>query len=236
MLSKAGMVNHQRLTSSIGMRGASVPMDEPQRLIALKRYELLDTPPEQIFDRITRLAAGVLGMPISLVTLIDETRQWFKSRHGLDAPWTRREVAFCGHTILETEPLVVLDAAVDERFATNPLVTGEPGIRFYAVAPLITPDGHALGTLCVIDRKPRPKFSAKQRRFLRDLASLVMTEIEARSATLALRREIIKRKETEQRLRRLLAQCHQDKALLRSPLNIQNGFASIGLSCPIKWR
>ena len=200
------MVNHQRLTSSICMRGASVPMDEPQRLIALKHYELLDTPPEQIFDRITRLAAGVLGMPISLVTLIDETRQWFKSRHGLDAPWTRREVAFCGHTILETEPLVVLDAAADERFATNPLVTGEPGIRFYAGAPLITPDGHALGTLCVIDRKPRPKFSAKQRRFLRDLASLVMTEIEARSATLALRREIIKRKETEQRLRRLLAE------------------------------
>src|SRR3954463_3731345 len=82
-----------------------LPLDEPQRLIALKRYDLLDTPPEQAFDRITRLAAGVLGMPISLITLIDATRQWFKSRHGLDVPWTRREVAFCSYTILDTDLL-----------------------------------------------------------------------------------------------------------------------------------
>ena len=94
-----------------------LPVDEPQRLIALKRHDLLDTPPEQAFDRITRLTAGFFGMPISLVTLLDETRQWFKARHGLEALWTRRDIAFCGYTILDTETLVVLDASADDRFA-----------------------------------------------------------------------------------------------------------------------
>src|SRR5690242_4505087 len=98
-----------------------LPVDEPQRLIALKRYDLLDTPPEQAFDRITRLAAAVLGMPISLITLLDETRQWFKSRHGLDAPWTSRDVAFCSYTILDIQPMVVPDAIADDRFLANPL-------------------------------------------------------------------------------------------------------------------
>jgi GAF domain-containing protein len=180
-----------------------LPLDEPRRLIALKRYDLLDTPPEEAFDRITRLAAGVLGMPISL---IDESRQWFKSRHGLDAPWTRREVAFCSHTILDTEPLVVRDATADDRFATNPLVTGDPNIRFYAGAPLVTPEGHVLGTLCVIDRSPHPEFSDEQRLLLQDLADLVMTEIEARSAIPALRQKIHEHQETERRLHRSLAE------------------------------
>jgi len=189
-----------------------LPLDEPQRLVALKRYDLLDSPPEQAFDRITRLAAGVLGMPISLITLVDETRQWFKSRHGLDAPWTRREVAFCAYTILDTEPLVVPDAAADDRFAANPLVTEDPNIRFYAGAPLVTPEGHVLGTLCVIDRSPHPEFSDEQRCLLQDLAVLVMTEIEARSAILALRQEVRERQETERRLHRSVA---EKEALLR---------------------
>jgi two-component sensor histidine kinase len=183
-----------------------LPVDEPQRLIALKRHDLLDTPPERAFDRITRLAAGVLGMPISLITLIDETRQWFKSRHGLDAPWTRREVAFCSYTILDTEPLVVPDAAADGRFAANPLVTGDPNIRFYAGAPLVTPEGHVLGTLCVIDRSPHPEFNDEQRRLLQDLADLVMTEIDARSAILALRQEVREHQEAERQLQRSLAE------------------------------
>ena len=182
------------------------PVDEPQRLIALKRYDLLDTPPEQAFDRITRLAAGVLGMPISLIALIDESRQWFKSRHGLDAPWTRREVAFCSYTILDTEPLVVPDATTDNRFAANPLVTGDPNIRFYAGAPLVTPEGHVLGTVCVIDRLPHPVFSDEQRRFLQDLAELVMAEIEGRSAILALQQMVREHQETERRLHRSLAE------------------------------
>jgi two-component sensor histidine kinase len=186
--------------------GPPLPVNEPQRLAALKRYDLLDTPPEQAFDRITRLAACVLGMPISLVTLLDETRQWFKARYGLDSRWTSREIAFCSYTILDTDTLVVPDAVADDRFATNPLVTEDPHIRFYAGAPLITPDGYTLGTLCVIDRRPHPEFSDEQRRLLEDLADLVMMEIEARSATLALRQEIRKHQETEQRLHRTLAE------------------------------
>ncbi|WP_158044916.1 GAF domain-containing protein [Skermanella pratensis] len=183
-----------------------VPLDEPQRLIALNRYDLLDTPPEQAFDHITRLAASVLGTPISLITLIDETRQWFKSRHGLDAPWTRREVAFCSYTILDTETMVVPDATADDRFTANPLVTGDPNIRFYAGAPLVTPEGHVLGTLCVIDCSPHPEFSGEQRRLLRDFAGLVMTEIDARSATLALRQKVREHQETERQLQRSLAE------------------------------
>jgi GAF domain-containing protein len=183
-----------------------LPVDEPQRLIALKRYDLLDTPPEQAFDRITRLAAGVLGMPISLITLLDETRQWFKSRHGLDAPWTRREVAFCSYTILDTEPMVIPDATADDRFAANPLVAEDPNIRFYAGAPLVTPEGHVLGTLCVVDRSPHPEFSDEQRRLLQDFAELVMTEVEARSAIMALRQEVRERQEAERRLHRSLAE------------------------------
>ncbi|UEM23122.1 GAF domain-containing protein [Skermanella mucosa] len=189
-----------------GFARPPVPLDEPQRLIALHRYDLLDTPPERAFDHITRLAASVLGTPISLITLIDETRQWFKSRHGLDAPWTRREVAFCSYTILDTEPLVVPDATADDRFAANPLVTGDPNIRFYAGAPLVTPEGHVLGTLCVIDRSPRPEFSDEQRRLLRDFADLVMTEIEARSANRALRHMIREHQDTERQLQRFLAE------------------------------
>jgi two-component sensor histidine kinase len=183
-----------------------LPVDEPQRLIALKRHDLLDTPPEEAFDRITRVAAAVLGMPISLVTLIDESRQWFKSRHGLDAPWTRREVAFCSYTILDREPMVVPDATEDDRFVANPLVTADPNIRFYAGAPLITQEGHVLGTLCVIDRAPHPEFSEQQKILLQDLAGLVMTEIESRSAILALRQEILDHQEAEQQLQRSLAE------------------------------
>jgi two-component sensor histidine kinase len=183
-----------------------LPLDEPQRLIALKRYDLLDTPPEQAFDRITRLAADMLGMPISLITLIDATRQWFKSRHGLDVPWTRREVAFCSYTILDTDLLIVADATADDRFANNPLVTQDPNIRFYAGAPLVTPDGHVLGTLCVIDRSPHPEFSDKQRRLLQDLADLVMIEIDARSVILALRQKVHEHQETERQLQRSLAE------------------------------
>ena len=183
-----------------------LPVDEPRRLIALKRYDLLDTPPEEAFDRITRLAAGILGMPVSLITLIDETRQWFKSRHGFDAPWTRREISFCTYTILDTEGMVVRDATADERFRANPLVTGAPDIRFYAGVPLVTPDDHVIGTLCVIDRKPHPEFSDEQRRHLQDLAGLVMTEIEAKSGFLALRQEVVEHQETVRLLHKSLAE------------------------------
>jgi two-component sensor histidine kinase len=193
-------------TNAEGVAVPPLPVNELQRLAALRRYDLLDTPPEQAFDRITRLTAGVLGMPISLVTLLDETRQWFKARHGLEALWTRRDIAFCSYTILDIKPMVVQDATADDRFAANPLVTGDPHIRFYAGAPLVTPDDHVLGTLCVIDRTPHLEFSEEQCSLLGDLADLVMIEIEARSATLALRREVRKHQETERRLHRSLAE------------------------------
>jgi two-component sensor histidine kinase len=199
-------------TNAEGVAVPPLPANESQRLAALRQYDLLDTPPEQAFDRITRLTAGVLGMPISLVRLLDETRQWFKSRHGFEASWTRRDIAFCGYTILDTETLVVLDASADDRFAANPLVTGDPHVRFYAGAPLITRDGHVLGTLCVLDRTPHQEFTREQRDLLGDLADLVMIEIEARSTTLTLRREVRKHQETERRLHRSLA---EKEALLR---------------------
>jgi len=182
------------------------PDNEHLRLIALKKRDLLDTPPEQVFDRITRLASRLLCMPISLVSLIDETRQWFKSRNGLDAEWTSRDLAFCAHAILQSDVMVVADATLDRRFEVNRLVTGDPKIRFYAGAPLVTNDGFPLGTLCVIDRQPHHDFSQKQQEILRDMADLVMIEIEARAATLALKREVDDRQHRENHLKRVLAE------------------------------
>jgi PAS domain S-box-containing protein len=152
--------------------------DEAARLVALRELAVLDTTPEERFDRLTRLARDLFGVPIALVSLVDEDRQWFKSRQGLAAPETSREVSFCAHAILdEREVLVVPDALRDERFADNPLVTGDPDIRFYAGAPLSTADGHQVGTLCVIDRAPR-EWTAEQSAALRDLADVVEAELE----------------------------------------------------------
>jgi GAF domain-containing protein len=135
---------------------ARLPHDEPDRLRALRGYEILDTPPEQAFDDLTLLASVICETPISLVSLVDAQRQWFKSKVGLDVPETSRDVAFCAHAILDPqEVLVVTDATADQRFAENPLVTGDPQIRFYAGAPIAPASGHAVGTLCVLDRKPR---------------------------------------------------------------------------------
>jgi GAF domain-containing protein len=134
---------------------ARTPLNEQERLDALHEYKILDTPEESEFDDIATISAYICSTPIALVSLVDARRQWFKARVGVDAKETPRDIAFCAHAILGSDPLIVPDALEDERFADNPLVTLDPRVRFYAGVPLITPAGHALGTLCAIDRQPR---------------------------------------------------------------------------------
>ncbi len=158
------------------MQTPPIPDDEALRLTALRGLSILDTPPEERFDRLTRLARSVFDVEIALVSLVDEQRQWFKSRQGLEACDSGRDVSFCGHAILGGAILQVPDAALDTRFADNPFVIGPPYIRFYAGAPLSTADGYRIGTLCIIDSKPRT-LSDAQCRILRDLADCVDDEI-----------------------------------------------------------
>src|SRR5438874_4572677 len=158
---------------------APVPAHEKKRLKVLWQYEVLDTVPEEVFDDLTELAARICEAPIALITLVDEDRQWFKSKVGISLNETSRDISFCGHAITQSELFIVPDATKDQRFAQNPLVTSDPKIRFYAGAPLVTPDGYALGTLCVIDKVPR-ELRPDQRSALRVLARHVMTQLELR--------------------------------------------------------
>lgn len=171
------------------MKTPPLPPNEAERLRALEQTRLLDTAAEDRFDRLTRIARRLFDVPIALITLVDHDRQWFKSCQGLTTPETPRAISFCGHAILHSELFVVNDAGEDERFRDNPLVTCEPHIRFYAGAPLHSDDGYRLGTLCVIDRKPR-EFDREQRMLLRDLAKNAEREISLRQSA-----------ETYQRLR-----------------------------------
>jgi diguanylate cyclase (GGDEF)-like protein/PAS domain S-box-containing protein len=165
------------------------PPDEAERLELLRALNLLDTPAEPVFDRITRLVAHILNVPIALVSLVDADRQWFKSRVGLEATETPREVAFCAHAITQTAPMIVVDATQDARFEDNPLVTGNPNIRFYAGVPLRSAGGLAIGTLCAIDSKPR-QLSADETNILIDLAALVSKEVQLREAVILTRHQI----------------------------------------------
>ena len=158
-----------------------IPPNENERLNVLHALNLLDTPPEEVFDRITRLVARVLDVPIALVSLVDTDRQWFKSRVGLDAIETPRELAFCAHAIVQTSPMIVPDATLDERFADNSLVTSNPNIRFYAGVPLRSVSGLSIGTLCAIDSKPR-KLNADEINILIDLAAVISKEVQMREA------------------------------------------------------
>lgn len=158
------------------MQIAPIPVNEPQRLEALRALLILDTPPEERFDRIVEFAAAEFDVPIALLSLIDEKRQWFKSRIGIGLCETPRDISFCGHAIHCSDVLVVPDARVDERFVDNPLVLGAPFIRFYAGAPLIMPKGQAIGTLCLIDTKVR-RIDSTDLSILASLRDLVVSEL-----------------------------------------------------------
>jgi signal transduction histidine kinase len=161
------------------MQTAPLPHTEELRLEALSAHAILDTLPEQDFDDVTQLASFICGVPIALVSLVDRERQWFKSRVGLDATETPRDLAFCAHAILQDDVFVVPDSHQDERFHDNPLVTGGPRVRFYAGTPLKSESGHSLGTLCIIDHEPR-KLTAEQARVLRRLGRQVEVQLRLR--------------------------------------------------------
>jgi GAF domain-containing protein len=156
-----------------------LPKNEKQRLKVLWQYEVLDTVPEEVFDDLTELAARICGAPLAMISLVDEHRQWFKSRVGVTQTETARDVSFCAHAILQSDLFIIPNATLDKRFANSPLVKSDPKIRFYAGAPLVTPDGHALGTLCVLDQVPR-ELNADQRQALRVLARHVVGQLELR--------------------------------------------------------
>ncbi|HEY0954108.1 MAG TPA: GAF domain-containing protein [Roseateles sp.] len=158
------------------MTPAPIPANDAERLRVLRELLILDTPPEERFDRIVEFAAAEFDMPIALISLVDRNRQWFKARVGLDACETARETSFCGHAIVGHALFEVLDAAQDQRFADNPLVTGAPFIRFYLGAPLTLPNGATIGTLCLIDTRPR-ELDALDRDILGKLRDLVVAEL-----------------------------------------------------------
>lgn len=161
---------------------APLPTNETKRLEALRRYRILDTSAEQAFDDFAFLASTICQTPTAMMTLVDTDRQWFKARHGFDATETPREQAFCAHTILGTEVMVVEDATRDARFEDNPLVTADPHVRFYAGAPLIDAEGHGLGSICVLDRQPR-SLSPEQNKALQALARQIISQLELRRAS-----------------------------------------------------
>lgn len=158
---------------------APIPRSEAKRLNVLWQYDVLDTVPEEVFDDLTDLAAFICNAPIAMISLVDENRQWFKSKIGISARETSRDISFCAHAILQDGLFIISDAKKDARFKHNPLVTGPAKIRFYAGAPLVTPDGHALGTLCILDKKPRT-LRAEQKQALRVLAHHVVSQLELR--------------------------------------------------------
>lgn len=161
------------------MTKPTIPKNEVQRLAALRSFDILDTAPEAIYDDIVALASIICGTSIALVTFIDSDRQWFKSKVGIEGSETDRDVSFCGHAIHDSKVFEITDATLDARFASNPFVIDRPKIRFYAGAPLITTDGMALGTLCVIDKEPR-KLTTQQTDALEALARQVTSHIETR--------------------------------------------------------
>jgi signal transduction histidine kinase len=197
-----------------------MPDNETDRLAALYELDILDSPAEQDFDDIVKLASNVCGSPMSLVSLLDADRQWFKARVGTDLTGTDRDISFCAHAVLGRDLLVVPDATKDARFADNPLVVQDGGIRFYAGAPLVTTDGYALGALCVIDREPR-RLEIEQLQALRALARQVTSQIELRRHAIALASTTARLQELE---RRKDDMTHLVGGDLRTPLRLMSAY------------
>jgi len=185
-----------------------VQVSDTARVAVLEKYAILDTEPEQAFDDLTLLASYVCKTPIALISLVDEDRQWFKSKVGMAASETPRQVAFCSVAIQQPDVLVVPDTLKDERFRDNPLVLSEPRIRFYAGAPLINEEGYALGTLCVIDRTPR-EISEDQKEALQALSRLVLAQLEFRRNLLLLKEALTDRTHAEHERERELVKLQQ---------------------------
>jgi PAS domain S-box-containing protein len=183
-----------------------IPANEPERLAALHRYNILDTSPEAAFDRITKLAARLFNMPIALISLVDESRAWFKSCVGFGANEVPRDATLCSFAVLADEPLIVPDTRQDDRFVCNPFVQAEPGVRFYAGAPLISQDGFNLGTLCLLDSQPRDPLTAEQQATLVDLAAMVVDELELRLSAQKITDSEAKYKQAESDLRDVYVQ------------------------------
>ena len=186
-----------------------MPMkDEAARIAALQKYAILDSEPEQAFDDLVLLASFISKTPIALISLVDEKRQWFKARVGLSVSETPREIAFCAVAIQQPDVFIVPDTLNDERFRNNPLVTSEPHIRFYAGAPLINEEGHALGTICVIDRTPR-QFGSSQQAALKALSRLVLAQLEFRRNLMLLKEALTDRTKEEHERQRELVKLQQ---------------------------
>lgn len=206
---------------------AHLSMDEVKRLEAVRRYNILDTPPDGAYDRITALAARLFQVPIAIVSIVDSDRIWFKSRHGVDATEVDRDPGLCASAILQNGPYIIEDAIEDARALTNPLVAGELGFRFYAAVPLTTRDSFNLGTLCVIDRKPR-KLNQAEIENLQDLASMVMDQLELRLSAIQTMTDLINDKSAAEEAHLIksefLANLNHE---LRTPLNAILGFAQL---------
>jgi PAS domain-containing protein len=192
------------------MQYPDIPPDDDYRVDALHALALLDSDPDPDFDAVVAIGRRLFGVPTCLVTLVDRDRQWFKARAGLDVAETSRMVSFCGHAILRPEVLVVPDARRDDRFHDNPLVIGEPFIRFYAGAPIRLPNGYTIGTVCVLSPDPRENLSAEDRGLLEGLADLALSAITVR----AMRRELDGERRERGRFLRLLETIDRPVALL----------------------
>ena len=192
---------------------APIPKNEKQRLKVLWQYSILDTMPEEIFDDLTELAARICEAPVAMITLVDEDRQWFKAKVGVSINETSRDISFCAHAITQPGLFIVPDATRDERFAKNPLVKSDPKVRFYAGAPLVSPDGYALGTLCVIDKVPR-ELRPEQKQALRILARHVVSQLELRRRS----NELADARQEKDRIQKDLKQARQELAKVRREL------------------